>query len=94
VEDASRNRCRCPHRLNAIFIPPTAGATKTSAAAGCRRIGHPRADALLDRLIGRYSRGKPVVEWGIAQACHVFGSELPSQAFRAAQVVCGRFCKS
>lgn len=43
------------------------------------------ADALLDRLIGRFSRGKPVAEWGIAQACHVFGSERPSQAFRAAQ---------
>ena len=43
------------------------------------------ADALLDRLIGRLSRGNPVAEWGIAQACHVFGSERPSQAFRAAQ---------
>ena len=43
------------------------------------------ADTLLDRLIGRLSHGNPVAEWGIAQASHVFGSDRPSRAFRAAQ---------
>jgi hypothetical protein len=27
----------------------------------------------------------PALEWGIAQACHVFGCEMPAAAFRAAQ---------
>ncbi len=29
----------------------------------------------------------PVGEWGVAQACHVFGTERPSQALRAAQAL-------
>jgi len=28
-----------------------------------------------------------VLEWGIAQACHVFGRERPAGAFRAAQTL-------
>jgi hypothetical protein len=43
------------------------------------------ADALLDRLTDRLGRGNPVVEWGLAQACHAFGVERPSQALRVAQ---------
>jgi len=43
------------------------------------------ADALVDNALGRLARRRPVVEWGISQAMHVFGCDRPSEALRAAQ---------
>ena len=43
------------------------------------------ADGLIDATLPRLVRQSPVLEWGIAQACHVFGCERPATAFRAAQ---------
>jgi alpha-beta hydrolase superfamily lysophospholipase len=45
------------------------------------------ADIIIDRALPMVARHSPVVEWGIAQACHVFGTERPSQALRAAQAM-------
>lgn len=45
------------------------------------------ADMIIDRALPMVARRSPVVEWGIAQACHVFGRERPSQALRAAQAL-------
>jgi pimeloyl-ACP methyl ester carboxylesterase len=45
------------------------------------------ADMIIDRALPMVARHSPVVEWGIAQACHVFGRERPSQALRAAQAL-------
>ena len=42
-------------------------------------------DGLINLTLPRLVRQSPVLEWGIAQACHVFGCELPAAAFRAAQ---------
>jgi pimeloyl-ACP methyl ester carboxylesterase len=42
-------------------------------------------DGLIDLTLPRLLRQSPVLEWGIAQACHVFGCERPATAFRAAQ---------
>ena len=42
-------------------------------------------DGLIDLTLPRLLRQSPVLEWGIAQACHVFGCEMPAAAFRAAQ---------
>jgi len=43
------------------------------------------SDGLIDLTLPRLLRQSPVLEWGIAQACHVFGCEMPAAAFRAAQ---------
>jgi len=43
------------------------------------------ADELLDLTLPRLARQSPVLEWGIAQARHVFGREKPAGTFRAAQ---------
>jgi len=45
------------------------------------------ADLLIDLTLPRLARQSPVLEWGIAQACHVFGRERPAGAFRAAQAL-------
>jgi alpha-beta hydrolase superfamily lysophospholipase len=45
------------------------------------------ADTIIDRALPMVARRSPVVEWGVAQACHVFGRERPSQALRAAQAL-------
>ena len=42
-------------------------------------------DGLINLTLPRLVRQSPVLEWGIAQACHVFGCERPTAAFRAAQ---------
>jgi alpha-beta hydrolase superfamily lysophospholipase len=44
-----------------------------------------RADALVDSGLRRVARHRPVVEWAISQALHVFGCNRPSDALRAAQ---------
>jgi len=43
------------------------------------------ADAVIDSGIRSAEHKSPVVDWGIAQAMHVFGCDRPSQALRAAQ---------
>jgi alpha-beta hydrolase superfamily lysophospholipase len=43
------------------------------------------ADSIIDYAISGVGQSDPIVEWGIAQACHVFGCERASQALRAAQ---------
>jgi alpha-beta hydrolase superfamily lysophospholipase len=45
------------------------------------------ADKIIDHALLMVARHSPVVEWGVAQACHVFGSESPSQALRAARAL-------
>jgi pimeloyl-ACP methyl ester carboxylesterase len=45
------------------------------------------ADSLIDLTLPKLTHQNPVLEWGIAQACHVFGRERPSGAFRAAQTL-------
>ena len=45
------------------------------------------ADRLIDATLPRLVRQRPVLEWGIAQACHVFGREKPAGAFRVAQTL-------
>jgi len=45
------------------------------------------ADGLIDLTLPKLARQSPVLEWGIAQACHVFGRERPAGAFRAAQTL-------
>lgn len=55
-----------------------------SVARGLLAVG---ADALIDRALQRLQRNSPVLEWGVAQACHVFGCAEPSEALRAAQAL-------
>jgi alpha-beta hydrolase superfamily lysophospholipase len=45
------------------------------------------ADGLIDLALPRMARHNPVLEWGLAQACHVFGREGPAGAFRVAQTL-------
>lgn len=45
------------------------------------------ADGLIDLALSRMARHDPVLEWGIAQACHVFGREGPAGAFSVAQTL-------
>ena len=54
----------------------------SSVARGLLATG---ADGLIDAALPRLVRQSPVLEWGIAQACHVFGCERPAAALRAAQ---------
>ena len=56
----------------------------SSVARGLLATG---ADGLIDAALPRLVRQSPVLEWGIAQACHVFGRAKPSGAFRAAQTL-------
>jgi hypothetical protein len=43
-----------------------------------------RAGAAIDPALARAAKGRPVVEWGISQAMHVFGVSTPHEAFAAA----------
>lgn len=45
------------------------------------------ADGLIDLTLPRLAHHNPVLEWGIAQACHVFGREGPAGALRVAQTL-------
>lgn len=43
------------------------------------------AKPLLDGVVSVAARHRPVIEWGIAQAMHVFGASTPYDAWRAAE---------
>ncbi len=43
-----------------------------------------QASAAINAALQRAARRRPVVEWGISQAIHVFGVETPQEAFAAA----------
>ena len=62
--------------MMAVHPGPASSIVRALLAAG--------ADGLIDQALPRLARRSPVLEWGIAQACHVFGCERPSEAFRAA----------
>lgn len=56
----------------------------TPFVSGLLKVG---ADTIIDGTLRRIARRSPVTEWGVAQACRVFGRERPSAALRAAQAV-------
>lgn len=41
------------------------------------------SDGVLDSVMNVAARRRPVVEWGLAQAMHVFGCDRPAEALRA-----------
>jgi len=44
-----------------------------------------RADGMFDRAVSSLAPTRPIMEWGLAQAQHIFGQPRPSGAFRTAR---------